>query len=138
MTLSSNERLAEIARKTIKEATYHLKYSSEWMIRLGDGTPESHQKMEEALSDLMPYFEEAFIKSNIEKEDALVGICVDVEKIKPSAFAKFKSVCEEATLTIPEVEYPQEGGKNGYHTEHLGFILAELQFLQRAYPNSNW
>jgi ring-1,2-phenylacetyl-CoA epoxidase subunit PaaC len=138
MAMSSNERLAEIAKKTIKEATYHLKYSSEWMIRLGDGTPESHQKMQEALNDYAPYFGEAFIKSNVEKRDELRGICVDVESIKPNAYDKFKSVCETATLIIPEVEYFQEGGKNGYHSEHLGFILAELQFVQRAYPDSNW
>lgn len=138
MSSSKDERLAEIAKKTLKEATYHLKYSSEWMIRLGDGTSESHQKMQGALLDLIPYFQEAFIHSKVEKEEALVGICVDVEKIKSSAFEKFKSVCEEATLAIPEVEYPQEGGKNGYHSEHLGFILSDLQFLQRAYPNSNW
>lgn len=138
MTNSTDERLAEIAKKTLKEATYHLKYSSEWMIRLGDGTKESNLKMQEALSDLITYFDEAFIPSSIEKEDALIGIRVDSAKIKDLAYSKFVNVCEEATLKIPEVEYPQEGGKNGYHSEHLGFILSDLQFLQRAYPNNNW
>jgi len=138
MSISSDQRLSEIAKKTLKEATYHLKYSSEWIIRLGDGTSESHQKMKEALSDRITYFDEAFIPSKIEKEESLFGIAVDCEKIKSQAWNKFKSVCEQATLTIPTVEYPQKGGKDGLHTEHFGFILSDLQFIQRAYPNSNW
>ena len=138
MTNSSDKRLAEIAQKTLKEATYHLKYSSEWMIRLGDGTPESHQKMQEALVDRITYFDEAFIPSEIEKENSISDIVVDCEGIKTLAWNKFRSTCEQATLTIPNVEYPHKGGKNGLHSEHLGFILADLQFLQRAYPNSTW
>ena len=135
---SSDQRLSEIANKTIKEATYHLKYSSEWMVRLGDGTDESNLKMQEALNDRITYFDEAFIPSKVEKEDSLSGIAVDCEKIKSLAWNKFKSICEQATLTIPSVEYPQKGGKNGLHSEHMGYILSDLQFLQRAYPNSNW
>lgn len=135
---SADEHLSLIAQKTLKEATYHLKYSSEWMIRLGDGTPESHQKMQEALTDRITYFDEAFIPSKIENEESISSIVVDVEKIKPLAWNKFESVCEQATLTIPPVEYPQKGGKNGLHSEHLGYILSDLQFLQRAYPNSSW
>lgn len=135
---SSDVRLSEIAKKTIKEATYHLKYSSEWMIRLGDGTEESHLKMQEALNDRITYFDEAFIPSVIEKTDIISSIVVDCEKIKTQAWNKFRSTCEKATLTIPNVEYPQKGGKNGLHSEHLGFILSNLQFLQRAYPDSTW
>lgn len=138
LSKSSDSRLSEIAKKTVKEATYHLKYSSEWMIRLGDGTEESNQKMQEALSDLITYFDEAFIPSNLEMEKSLEGICVPSERIKQLAFDKFNTVCKNANLEIPVVEYPQKGGKNGYHSEHLGYILSDLQFLQRAYPNSNW
>jgi ring-1,2-phenylacetyl-CoA epoxidase subunit PaaC len=138
LTRSTDDRLAEIAKKTLKEATYHLKYSSEWMMRLGAGTEVSHQKMEEAMEDLITYFDEAFIPSKIERETALSGLVVDCEKIKPLAWNKFRSVCEQATLTIPEVEYPQKGGKDGLHSEHLGYILSDLQFLQRAYPDSTW
>jgi len=138
MTNSKDQRLSEIAKKTLKEATYHLKYSSEWVLRLGDGTEESHRKMQEALNDRITYFDEAFIPSKVEKESALSGIAVDCEKIKLLAWEKFKSICEKATLTIPPVEYPQKGGKKGYHSEHLGHMLSELQFLQRAYPDSNW
>ena len=138
LSQSSDEKLSLIAKKTLKEATYHLKYSSEWMIRLGDGTEESHQKMQEALADRITYFDEAFIPSKIEKQEALSTIAVDCSQIKSHAWNKFKSVCDEATLTIPEVEFPQKGGKNGLHSEHLGYILSDLQFLQRTYPNSNW
>lgn len=135
---SSDVRLSEIASKTLKEATYHLKYSSEWMIRLGDGTEESHHKMQNAVDDLIRFFDEAFIPSKIEMKEELQGVAVDGEKIKNKAWGKFKSVCEEATLIVPEIEHPQIGGKNGLHTEYLGFMLADLQFLQRAYPDSTW
>ncbi len=138
MADSKDERLAVIAKKTIKEATYHLKYSSEWMIRLGDGTEESRSKMQEALDDRIRFFDEAFIPSKLENDESLKGIAVDCLSIKDAAWAKFTEVCNTATLTIPEVKFPQKGGKDGLHTEHLGFILAELQFLQKSYPNSNW
>ncbi len=138
MTNSGDERLAQIAAKTIKEATYHLKYSSEWVIRLGDGTQESHDKMQEALNDRIRFFDEAFIPSKIENDKSLNGVAVDCTKIKASAWAKFTEVCQTANLEIPEVKFPQKGGKDGVHTEHFGFILAELQFVQKSYPDSNW
>ena len=138
MTQSKDERLAQIAEKTIKEATYHLKYSSEWMIRLGDGTEESRAKMQEALNGRIRFFDEAFIPSEIEKNTSLKGIAVDCQSIKEAAWAKFTAVCNSATLTIPEVKFPQKGGKEGMHSEHFGYILSELQFLQKSYPNSNW
>ena len=135
---SPDQRLSEIAARSLKEATYHLKYSSEWVIRLGDGTAESHQKMQEAINDRIDYFDEAFIPSKIEKEAIIADVVVDGNEIRPKAWDKFKSVCQQATLTVPEVAYPQTGGKDGLHSEHLGHILSELQFLQRAYPDSNW
>jgi len=138
LTQSADHRLVEIAKRTLKEATYHLKYSSEWMLRLGDGTEESHQKMQEALNDRMVYFEEAFIPSTIEQEQLISDIVVDCAKLRNPAWEKFSSICQQATLTIPEVEYPQTGGKEGLHTELMGYILADLQFLQRAYPDSTW
>ena len=138
MTNSSDERLSQIAAKTIKEATYHLKYSSEWVIRLGDGTEESHGKMQEALNDRIRFFDEAFIPSKIEKDESLVGISVDCESIRDLAWEKFSTVCQKANLTIPEVKFPQKGGKDGLHTEHFGYLLSEMQFLQKSYPNSNW
>jgi ring-1,2-phenylacetyl-CoA epoxidase subunit PaaC len=118
MINSNDERLAQIAAKTIKEATYHLKYSSEWVIRLGDGTEESNSK--------------------IENDKSLIGIAVDCTEIKDLAWAKFSEVCQTANLDIPEVKFPQKGGKDGLHSEYFGFILSELQFLQKSYPDSNW
>ena len=138
MTDSSDERLAQIAAKTIKEATYHLRYSSEWVIRLGDGTEESHDKMQEALNDRIRFFDEAFIPSKIENDKSLNGVAVDCTKIKDLAWAKFTEVCQIANLEIPEVKFPQKGGKDGLHSEHFGFILSELQFIQKSYPDSKW
>lgn len=138
MVDSSDERLAQIAAKTIKEATYHLRYSSEWVIRLGDGTEESHGKMQEALYDRIRFFDEAFIPSKIENDESLRGIIVDCTTIKDLAWAKLNEVCQAANLEVPEVKFPQKGGKDGLHSEHFGFLLSELQFLQKSYPNSNW
>ncbi|MFT6337352.1 MAG: ring-1,2-phenylacetyl-CoA epoxidase subunit PaaC [Halioglobus sp.] len=138
MINSNDERLAQIAAKTIKEATYHLKYSSEWVIRLGDGTEESNSKMQDALNDRIRFFGEAFIPSKIENDKSLIGIAVDCTEIKDLAWAKFSEVCQTANLDIPEVKFPQKGGKDGLHSEYFGFILSELQFLQKSYPDSNW
>lgn len=135
---SSDTRLSQIATKTIKEAAYHLKYSSEWVIRLGDGTEESNGKMQEALDDKMRYFDELFIPSKVEKETSLEGIVVDIENIKSDAYAHFEKTINTATLTIPEVAFAQKGGKDGIHTEHLGFVLSDLQFLQKSYPGASW
>lgn len=138
LSQSSNSRLSQIATKTVKEAAYHLKYSSEWVIRLGDGTEESRSKMQEALDDKMRYFDEMFIASKIEKEKSLEGIIVDPSSIKEDAYAHFTKTINDATLKIPEVTFPQKGGKDGIHTEHMGYILAELQFLQKSYPGAKW
>lgn len=135
---SSDVRLSQIASKTIKEATYHLKYSSEWVIRLGDGTDESHLKMQEAIDDRMRFFDEAFIPSKIESDESLKGIAVDCTSIRKDAWSKFEGIIKQANLTIPEVKFPQKGGKDGLHTEYMGYILSELQFVQKSYPNSEW
>ena len=138
MRQSSDERLAQIAAKTIKEATYHLKYSSEWVIRLGDGTEESRQKMQTALDERMRFMYEAFLPTTLEADPSMKGIVVDCASIQEKTMAKFESVIAEATLEIPEVKVPQKGGKQGIHTEYMGFLLAEMQYLQKSYPNSNW
>lgn len=135
---SSDESLVAIAQKSIKEAAYHLKYTSEWVIRLGDGTEESHAKMQEAINDRMEYFEELFIPSEAEKAMCDKGIAPDLSEIKEKAFARFTAVCQEATLVIPEVKFPQKGGKQGLHTEYMGFILTELQYVQKSYPGCEW
>ena len=135
---SKDEMIAAIAEKSLKEITYHLRYSSEWMIRLGDGTEESQEKMQTALNDLWMYSGELLEINEIDKAMADQGIGVDLEKIKPLWQAKVDEILERATLTKPENEWMQSGGKDGRHTEHLGFILADMQFLQRAYPGQVW
>jgi ring-1,2-phenylacetyl-CoA epoxidase subunit PaaC len=138
LTSSGDQRLSSIAKKSIKEASYHLSFSSEWVIRLGDGTDESHQKMQESLNDAMPYFEEMFLPVEFELKCQALGIAPDLSEIRKFAVQKFEETIHTATLIMPENKAFQKGGKTGLHSEHLGHILAELQFMQRAYPNATW
>lgn len=133
-----DEQLAAIAVKALKEVTYHLQWSSEWVIRLGDGTEESHQRMKNAIEELWPYVGELFILADYESELLNENISVDVFSLQNKWFEKTTTIFDEATLKIPQNIFSQTGGKQGIHTEQLGFILAEMQFLQRAYPNSVW
>ncbi|MEO8710818.1 MAG: 1,2-phenylacetyl-CoA epoxidase subunit PaaC [Parafilimonas sp.] len=135
---SKDEQLAAIAEKALKEVTYHLRWSSEWVIRLGDGTEESHQRMIHAINELWLYVDELF--NNADYETALLkeNISVDVSSLKNKWLEKASAIFDEATLQIPQNVFAQTGGKQGFHTEHLGYILAEMQFMQRAYPNSVW
>ncbi len=128
---SSDEQLAAIATKALKEIKYHVRWSSEWAIRLGDGTKESKTRMLNAIDELWRYTGEMFLPAKYET-------AIDFAAIKNTWEQKVKIVFEEATLPFPENIFMQTGGKEGVHTEHLGFILAELQYLQRAYPNSQW
>jgi ring-1,2-phenylacetyl-CoA epoxidase subunit PaaC len=129
----TDSTLSAIAEKSVKEVSYHLRWSSEWVIRLGDGTEESHKRMVQALDELWRYTGELFIPSTYEKE-----LGIDLASIKNEWFKKVKTVFDEATLVIPANTYMQEGGKTGAHTEHLGFLLADLQYMQRAYPGCEW
>ncbi len=135
---SNDERLVSIAQKAIKEVTYHLRYTSEWTIRLGDGTEESHARMQKAIDHLWPYTGEIFIMNDIEKWASELGIGPDITSLKPQWEQYIKEIFDRATLSLPENPYIQQGGKNGLHSEHLGYILAELQFVQRAYPGMEW
>ena len=135
---SSETRLREIAAKTIKETTYHLKWSSEWMIRLGDGTEISHNKMQEAVNDLWDFTGELFMPSAVETLAFEKGIGADLSVLQAAWHSKVNEILEAATLSIPATTYRQNGGKDGIHSEHLGYILAEMQFLQRAYPGAEW
>jgi ring-1,2-phenylacetyl-CoA epoxidase subunit PaaC len=136
---SSDKRFAEIAEKAIKEVTYHLRFSSEWVIRLGDGTTESHQKMQTAINELYMFTGELYTPGPLDKAAASIGIAPDLDAIANLWHQKVKQVLEEATLSIPDpATWMQSGGKSGTHTEHLGYILAEMQYLQRAYPGSKW
>ena len=135
---SQDETLRAIAKKSLKEITYHLRFSSEWMIRLGDGTEVSHQKIQRALNDRWAFFEEMFMLSEPDSKMLETGIGVDLEKIRPEAQKKVNEILLKATLTKPEITWDQKGGRKGHHSEHLGHILSEMQFLQRAYPGAEW
>ncbi len=138
LQFSEDETLAAIARKGIKEVSYHLRFSSDWIKRLGDGTSESHQKMQEAIDDLWPYTNELFQLTDSDKAVVEEGIGVDISQFKEAYYATVSEILSEATLTVPTNTYFQKGGKEGIHTEHMGYILADLQYMQRAYPNLNW
>jgi len=127
----NNEQLAAIAAKSIKETTYHVRWSSEWVIRLGDGTEESHTRMLKAIDELWRYTGEMFVP-------AVYETIVDVSALKNVWLQKVNIIFTEATLPVPEKAFMQTGGKEGKHTEQLGYILTELQYMQRAYPGAQW
>jgi ring-1,2-phenylacetyl-CoA epoxidase subunit PaaC len=130
---SKDEQIAAIAAKSFKEVAYHLRWSREWVIRLGDGTEESHNRMQKAIDELWRYTGEMFMHADYEKETG-----IDFNNIKEDWSLKVSEVLAEAALTVPEKIFMQSGGKSGSHTEHLGYILAELQYLQRTYPGCEW
>lgn len=135
---SSDETLAAIAEKSLKEVTYHMRWSSEWVIRLGDGTVESHKRVQDAVNDRWAFTGELFNMNQVDNAMLADNAGVDLNKIRPLWQERVEAVMNEATLSIPANNWMQEGGKDGRHTEHLGYLLAELQFMQRAYPNMEW
>lgn len=135
---SKDDMLKAIANKSIKEVSYHVRFSSDWIKRLGDGTEESHQKIQTAINDLWIFTDELFHQTDADKEIVKQGIGVDVTLLKEDYYKKINSVLEEATLEIPQVEYFQKGGKLGIHSEHMGYLLSDLQYMQRTYPNMTW
>jgi len=135
---SSDARVAEIAAKAIREVAYHLERSSDLVIRLGDGTDESHRRMQEALDALWPYTGEMFIADRVDEDISDAQIATDPGSLRPAWDETVEAVLAEATLERPASTFAHTGGKNGRHTEHLGFILADMQFLQRAYPDATW
>jgi len=132
--------LAAIAEKSLKEVTYHLRWGSEWVIRLGDGTDESRSRMLKAIDELWVYTDELFDPTIYELKAASEGFGVNIVLLKDDWDKKVKDVFEEATLPFPNKEMNRIKwfGKEGKHSEHLGYILAEMQFLQRAYPGCEW
>lgn len=135
---SADETLAAIARKSIKEVQYHCRFSGDWLKRLGDGTEESHQKMQEAIDDLWPYTQELFEPSEVDRKALEAGIGVDLALLRPTYLEMVSELLEEATLKVPEIEFFQKGGKEGIHSEYMGFLLSDLQYMQRTYPNMSW
>lgn len=138
LSQSHDAQLAAIAAKSLKEAHYHLRFSRGWMIRLGDGSPVSHQKMQQSLDDLWRFTAELFHADELELQLAEQGIAADPRQLEAPWLALVEETLQQATLTLPAEQAFRHGGKQGRHSEHLGPLLAEMQFLQRAYPNANW
>jgi ring-1,2-phenylacetyl-CoA epoxidase subunit PaaC len=135
---SCDGRIADIAEKAAKEVSYHLERSRDLVIRLGDGTAESHARMQEALDDLWPYTGEMFLNEASDAALAAAGVAPEPASLKDAWNALVAETLSEATLKMPADGYMHTGGKRGIHTEHLGYILADMQFLQRAYPGATW
>jgi ring-1,2-phenylacetyl-CoA epoxidase subunit PaaC len=130
--------LSAIAIKSIKEVSYHQRFSSDWVKRLGDGTAESHQRMQDAIDSLWTYTDELFHQTEADKIIISEGIGVDVTVLKSVYYATVSKILNESTLKVPESKWFQKGGKEGIHTEHLGYLLSNLQYMQRTYPNMEW
>lgn len=138
LATSKDEQLASIAAKAEKEMAYHLRHSAEWVIRLGDGTEESAAHLAEALADLWPFTGEMFEVDGAERALIEAGVAVDPAQIRPLWLETVDRVFAEAVLVRPVDGWMQSGGRRGEHSEHLGHLLADLQFMQRTYPGSTW
>ena len=138
LTSSKDETFAALAAKSLKEVKYHFRHSSNWLVRLGDGTKESNSKVQEALNSLWQYTGELFEMDQIDNEMLEKGIGVDNLQLKDQWDKLIDSTLTKAKLKRPLDGYMATGSKKGIHTEHLGFLLAEMQFLPRAYPNAKW
>lgn len=138
LSRSSDIRIAGIAAKAFTEVTYHLERSTDWVIRLGDGTEESHRRTQGAIDALWMYTGELFEMDVIDQEMRQRGAGPDLSSLRAPWLDHVKKTLDEATLTLPAGTWMQHGGKQGIHTEKLGYILAEMQFLQRAYPGAEW
>lgn len=138
LSKSKDETLSALASKSLKEVKYHLRHSSNWLVRLGDGTVESNDKTQVALEELWMYTGELFEMDNLDVELLKSGVAVDNSALKSEWDKMVNNTLAKAKLTRPEDAYMATGGKKGLHTEYLGFILSEMQFLQRAYPDAKW
>ena len=135
---SRDPMLAAIAAKAVKESRYHLRRSEDWIKRLGDGTEESHERVQNAFKQLWAYLAEMFELTDEEQQLVDSGIAVDRSALKENWAETVNAIMREATLDIPHEDQAIGGGRDGVHTEHLGYLLAEMQFLQRAYPGQQW
>ena len=138
---STNAQLAAIAAKSLKEAKYHVRHSGEWMLKLGDGTAESHRRAQKAVDDLWRFTPELFATDDVERAMVEAGIAPDLGALKPQWDAIVRDVMQRATLTLPH-DVPRapgtRGGRTGAHTEHLGHMLAEMQIVARSHPGAAW
>ncbi|MFN5371821.1 MAG: 1,2-phenylacetyl-CoA epoxidase subunit PaaC [Bacteroidia bacterium] len=135
---SSDETLSAIAQKAVKEVRYHRRVSTDGRHRWGDGTEESHRRIQDALNNLYIHSNALFAMDAKDVEVASSGIGVDLAALKQEYFSQIQADIQKATLSVPEVPYFQKGGKDGIHSEHMGYILTEMQYMQRTYPNMTW
>lgn len=135
---SKDDTIRAVAQKAIKEISYHAQWSAEWVIRLGDGTEESHNRVQSSLNELWEWSGEMFVMDAIDESMFAAGIGTDLNSIKERWDQKVKEILDLAKLDKPAGEWMQSGGKQGDHTEYLGFILAEMQHLPRMHPDANW
>jgi ring-1,2-phenylacetyl-CoA epoxidase subunit PaaC len=135
---STDARFAAIAAKALKEVTYHATLASDWVIRLGDGTEESKARMVAGLDWMWRFADELFAMDEVDEAAIGAGVGVDKATLKPAWDARIDAVLADATLARPASRRPVLGGRNGRHSEHLGHLLSEMQFLQRAYPGATW
>lgn len=138
LTSSKDQDLAGIAAKAAKESRYHVRHSAEWVVRLGDGTDESHGRTQDALDDLWRYTGELFMTDEVERSLVAAGIAVDSSSLADAWRSDVEGVIARATLRLPGEAYMQRGGRTGLHTEHLGHMLAEMQVLPRTHPGARW
>jgi ring-1,2-phenylacetyl-CoA epoxidase subunit PaaC len=139
LTASADDTLAAIAAKAVKEVAYHRDHATQWVLRLGDGTPESHARMQAGLDTVWPCVDELFEADALERTLVAEGVAVDRAALRPDFDAHIERIVREATLRIPEVRgTPVTGGRQGIHSEAMGFLLAELQHLVRSHPGAVW
>jgi ring-1,2-phenylacetyl-CoA epoxidase subunit PaaC len=138
MMRSSDPTLAAIAAKSEKESAYHVRHSSEWIIRLGDGTGESHRRAQSAVDELWAFTGEMFSVHDSERGLIESGIAVDPAPLRPQWLKIISGIISEATLALPNNDWMQQGGRSGRHSEHLGHLLSELQSMQRTFPGATW
>lgn len=138
LSSSSDSNIAAFAVKSLKEVTYHLRHSGEWIVRLGDGTEESHNKIQESLNNVWEYTDDLFAMNEVDEILTSEGIAIDLNSIKPLWNETIDIIIKRATLKRPEDGFMQKGSLNGIHSESLGHLLTEMQFLPRAYPNDKW
>jgi ring-1,2-phenylacetyl-CoA epoxidase subunit PaaC len=135
---SSNADVAGIAAKAVKEAKYHVRHSADWMVKLGDGTAESHDRLQTAVNDLWRYTGELFIADEVDLAAAKAGLGVDPSTLEGAWRGHVDDVLGRATITVPETKFMHRGGRTGKHTEHLGHLLSEMQIVARSFPTGEW
>src|SRR6516165_9439445 len=138
MMKSSDATLAAIAARSEKESAYHVRHSSEWMLRLGDGTAQSHARAQTAIEDLWAFTGEMFAIDQAERALVDAGIAIDPAAIRPQWLMTISNIIGQATLARAKGDWMQQGGRIGHHSEHLGHLLSELQSLQRTFPGARW